>query len=270
VDVKLQKETDKGLQESSSTATSAASFIGGFLMYIFIFLYGSMVLRGVQEEKQNRVVEVMISSVKPFQLMLGKIIGIALVGLTQFFIWVGLAILITAFSGQIIMMFAHDPMLQQTGAQVEMNQAAYAFNTLPIGLLIAGFIFYFSCGYLLYSSLFAAVGAAVDSQTDSNQFMFPISIPIFLAISMIPSIMDNPDSTVAFWISIIPLTSPIIMMARLPFEVPAWQIILSALVLIGGFLVTTWAAAKVYRTGILMYGKKVTFKELAKWLFYKD
>jgi ABC-2 type transport system permease protein len=272
VDVSLQKTTDKGLEESSGAATTAASLIGGILIYIFIFLYGSLVLRGVQEEKQNRVVEIIISSVKPFELMMGKIIGIAFVGLSQFVVWVLLTIVVVSISGQAIgIVEGHASMAAQTtGAQVAFDKAAAAINTLPLGLLIGMFIFFFIGGYLLYSSLFAAFAAAVDSQTDIYQFMFPISLPIIFSISLIPAIIDNPDSSIAFWFSIIPFTSPVIMMARLPFEVPVWQLVLSMALLISGFLCTTWLAAKIYRTGILMYGKKITYREIIKWVFYKS
>lgn len=272
VDVTMIKNTETGLQESSSEATSAAAVIGGILIYIFIFLYGGMVLRGVQEEKQNRVVEIIISSVKPFELMMGKIIGIALVGLSQFILWVLLTVCITSISGKAIMMTESPTNMasQAAGAHVEMDQALNALGTLPIPLLIAMFIFFFIGGYLLYSSLFAAFASAVDSQTDIYQFMFPVSLPIIFSISMLPAIIENPDSSIAFWFSIIPLTSPVIMMARLPFEVPAWQLLLSMAMLVIGFLFTTWLAGKIYRTGILMYGKKITYKELIKWLFYRN
>jgi ABC-2 type transport system permease protein len=230
-----------------------------------------MVTRGVQEEKQSRVVEIVISSVKPFQLMMGKIIGIALVGLTQFAIWILLTVIITTISGQAIS--AGHPaggMAGQSGTnQGELQHAILALGTLPIPLLVGMFLFYFLAGYLLYSSIFAAVASAVDSQADMSQFMLPISIPIIFSIASISSIIENPDGPFAFWMSIIPLTSPIVMMARIPFGVPTWQIALSMIVLVGSFILSTWMAAKIYRTGILMYGKKITWKELGKWLFYK-
>ena len=270
VDVQLQKSTEQGITNSNSSAITGVAVGAGVLIYIFIFLYGGMVLRGVQEEKQNRVVEVIISSVKPFQLMLGKILGIAMVGLTQFVIWILLTLLITTFSGQIATLFHGDhAAVAGAAAAAKSGGALSIFEGLQLPLLVGMFIFYFIGGYLLYSSLFAAVASAVDSQSDMNQFMLPITLPIIFSFSLISVVIDNPDSSVAFWASIIPLTSPIIMMVRLPFDVPVWQILLSMASLIVGFLLTTWMAAKIYRTGILMYGKKVTYKELAKWLFYK-
>ncbi len=273
VDIGLIKHTEEGLQESSSGATTAASFIGGFLIYIFIFLYGGLVLRGVQEEKQNRVVEIIISSVKPFQLMIGKIIGIALVGLSQFLVWVLLTIAVTALAGNAMMFLegaSAGMQMQGAEAQQSINVATDALSTLNLPLLVGMFMFFFIGGYLLYSSLFAAFAAAVDSQTDIYQFMFPISLPIVFAITLIPAIIENPDSGLAVALSIIPFTSPVIMMARLPFDVPAWQIFASIAALIGGFLLTTWLAAKIYRIGILMYGKKITYKEMLKWLTYRS
>jgi ABC-2 type transport system permease protein len=273
VDITVHKDTPQGLEESSSGATTAASFIGGFLIYIFIFLYGGLVLRGVQEEKHNRVVEIIISSVRPFQLMMGKIIGIALVGLSQFLVWVLLTLLVTSIAGSALEVVGNAAPGMAAGqsaeAQTALHSAGNALNTLNIPLLVGMFMFYFIGGYLLYSSLFAAFAAAVDSQTDIYQFMFPISLPIIFSILMIPAIMDSPDSNLAVWLSMIPFTSPVIMMARLPFDVHWGQILASCGLLIGGFLLTTWFAAKIYRTGILMYGKKITYRELVRWLFYK-
>jgi ABC-2 type transport system permease protein len=271
VEITVHKDTPQGLEESSSGATTAASFIGGFLIYLFIFLYGGLVLRGVQEEKHNRVVEIIISSVKPFQLMIGKIVGIALVGLSQFLVWVLLTLIVTAVAGNALAMVEHAAPIagQSTEAQAALNSAGNAINTLNLPLLVGMFIFYFIGGYLLYSSLFAAFAAAVDSQTDIYQFMFPVSLPIIFSIMMIPAIMDSPDSNLAVWLSMIPFTSPVIMMARLPFDVHWTQILTSCLLLVAGFLLTTWLAAKIYRTGILLYGKKITYRELVRWLFYR-
>lgn len=274
VDVELKTITVKGLVNSNSTATTIAAASGGFLIYIFIFLYGGMVLRGVQEEKQNRVVEVMISSVKPFQLMMGKIVGIALVGLAQFLIWVVLTLIFTVIAGAFM---GAIPPADASGVSSEslqgghllFQQAQSAFNTLNIPLLVSMFVFYFIGGYLLYSSLFAALAAAVDSNTDVYQFMFPISLPIIISIALVPAILHNPESNFAFWLSVIPFTSPIIMMARLPFIEPGWDLLLSMLLLIAGFIFTTWLAAKIYRIGILMYGKKITYREIMRWMFYK-
>jgi len=271
IDVSVRKITDKGVEASSSGATTGVAYAGGFLIYMFIFLYGSIVMRGVQEEKQSRVVEIIISSVKPFQLMMGKIIGIAMVGLTQVLIWVLLTFIITTIGGQAI--GAHHAAEQMTangGQRMEaMQNAMSALGTLPVGLIVTMFLFYFLGGYLLYSSMFAAVSSAVDSQAEVGQFMLPISLPIIVSIASISTIVQNPDGPFAFWMSMIPVTSPIVMMARIPFGVPAWQLALSMAILIGSFIVSVWLAGKIYRTGILMYGKKTSWKELGKWLFYK-
>ena len=269
IDVNVRKFTTNGTEETSSGATTAVAYAGGFLIYMFIFLYGAMVMRGVQEEKQSRVVEIVISSVKPFQLMMGKIIGIAMVGLTQFLIWVVLTFILTSISGQAIGSHAHQAMPANAGqGQEALHTAMSALGTLNIALIVGMFLFYFMGGYLLYSSLFAAVSSAVDSQTEVSQFMLPISLPIIVSIASISTVIQNPDGPFAFWMSMIPFTSPIVMMARIPFGVAPWQLILSVLVLIGSFILSVWLAGKIYRTGILMYGKKITWKELGKWLFY--
>jgi ABC-2 type transport system permease protein len=269
VNINVKKVTDKGTEDSSSGATTVAAYVGGFLIYIFIFLYGAMVMRGVQEEKQSRVVEIIISSIRPFQLMMGKIIGIALVGLTQFMIWVLLTVAFTMITGQALSA-AHSPgMAAAAQSEGGMHGALTALGTLPIPLLVSMFLFYFLGGYLLYSSFFAAVSSAIDSQAEMQQFMVPISLPIIFSMAFISSVVENPDGPVAFWLSIIPLTSPIIMMARLPFVVPVWQIALSMSVLVASFIFTTWLAGRIYRIGILMYGKKISWKELGKWIFYK-
>ncbi|MDQ3073639.1 MAG: ABC transporter permease [Bacteroidota bacterium] len=274
--ISTRMTSDAGEHASSSGAATAASFVGGFLIYIFIFLYGGLVMRGVHEEKQNRVVEIIISSVRPFQLMMGKIIGIALVGLTQFTVWIVLSILMSVAIGVFYAPSAEElqaaqNMAQQQGSNMgsALDKVNFALGTLPWGLLATMFVFFFLGGYLLYSSLFAALAAATDSQSDMYQFMFPISMPIIFSIMTIPAISENPDSALAFWMSIIPFTSPVSMMARLPFSVPLWELVLSVALLVGGFIFTTWLAAKIYRTGILMYGKKISYKELGKWLWYK-
>ena len=278
VNIPVLMNNGTGDKASSSAGASAAALAGGFLIYMFIFLYGGMVLRGVQEEKQSRIVEIIISSVKPFQLMMGKIIGIALVGLTQFIVWVFLTIATTILIGMVFtpspeqMHMAHSvasgtPAMMGSSSE-GMNKISEAIAGLDLPVLLGMFVFYFLGGYLLYSSLFAACAAAVDSQTDMYQFMFPISLPIIISISLIASVIGNPDSSLSVWLSIIPFTSPVIMMARLPFNVPVWQMALSAFLLIGCFIFTTMLAGKIYRTGILLYGKKITWKELGKWLFY--
>jgi ABC-2 type transport system permease protein len=277
--------SDKGEQDSNVWVTSGAGIVGAVIIYFFIFLYGVQIMRGVIEEKTNRIVEVMISSVKPFQLMMGKIVGIAGVGLTQFLLWV---ILSTIVVGGVQAAFdikpAPTPIEQlqagQAAATGEEQQAAAGDQTLAgvssaianlnFPLLLGCFLFYFLGGYLLYGSLFGAIGAAVDNETDTQQFMFPITIPLVISFIMSYTVViQNPEGQVAFWMSIIPFTSPIVMMVRIPFGVPASELLLSMALLILGFIFTTWIAARIYRVGILMYGKKINYKELSKWLFYR-
>jgi ABC-2 type transport system permease protein len=248
-------------------------------------------MRGVIEEKTSRVVEVIVSSVKPVQLMLGKIIGIALVGLTQFMIWVILTVGAVAFvKGTVLKESGLTEITQNMPQNIlsEDNIPAEAEETIEALspemaefskmfesalnqdwlLIIFAFIFYFITGYFLYASVFAAIGSAVDNETETQQFMLPVTIPIILGLMVAVGTMQNPESSLSFWCSIIPLTSPIVMMARIPFGVPAWQIILSMALMVITFLAFVWMAAKIYRTGILMYGKKTSWKELWKWLKY--
>ncbi len=255
--------------KGDSGASLGLGFISGFLIYIFIFMYGAMVMRSVIEEKTNRIIEVIISSVKPFQLMIGKITGVALVGLTQFILWVIL--------GGIILTFAQNffiPEVIPTGISNQQLEGSNEFLSMfkGISLLQFGlsFLFYFLGGYLLYGSLFAAVGSVVDQEADSQQFMLPITIPLILSFIMSQQIIDNPHGDIAFWASMFPLTSPIIMMVRLPFGVPTYELFLSMALLIVGFLGSIWLTAKIYRTGILMYGKKANYKEIWKWIKYKE
>jgi len=257
------------------------------LIYFFIFMFGSQVLRGVIEEKSNRIVEVIVSSVKPFQLMMGKIIGVGLVGLTQFLLWVVLTFgIVTVVTSSItpkdMKKTATEQVLHQPGISPEMSSALSsdaegesdqdmgvvmeALQTINFPVMIVAFIFFFVFGYLLYAALFAAIGGAVDNEADTQQFMLPVTVPLILAIVMAQYVVQNPDGPLAFWFSIIPFTSPVIMMIRIGFEVPVAEVILSVVLLILGFLGTTWLAAKIYRTGILMYGKKVNYKELWKWI----
>ncbi len=275
-------------KETSSDITTGLGFAGGLLIYMFIFIYGAMVMRGVMEEKMSRIVEVIISSVKPFQLMMGKIIGVALVGLTQFLLWVilstaAISFVTAKFIGEkteqekIEQMSKMNPGMQNMNSTDAMQQSPMATNKLTFimesihfPIIIFSFIFYFLGGYLLYSALFAAIGSAVDSETDTQQFMLPVTIPLILGYIASISVINNPTGAVAFWFSIIPLTSPIVMMVRIPFGVPYWQIGLSMGLLILGFLFTTWLAGKIYRTGILMYGKKVSYREIAKWIRYRN
>ncbi|HEY6160992.1 MAG TPA: ABC transporter permease [Bacteroidia bacterium] len=295
ISVEDTKVGDDGKEEKTNSKVSAGiGFAGAFVMYLFIFLYGVQVMRGVMEEKTNRIVEVIVSSVRPFQLMMGKIIGVALVGLTQFLLWVILTfVLVTVGSNAILKNVAsnipdqtHNPMKDlKSGANVsqmmsDLKQnnkgdnfdAGKLINDLVqrnIYFLVGIFIFYFLGGYLLYSALFAAVGSAVDSEADVQQFMLPVTAPVIFAIAMSSTVMTNPSGPLAVWLSMIPFTSPVIMMVRLPFLQFGWELVLSMGLLVVGFVLTTWLAAKIYRTGILMYGKKVSWKELGKWLFYK-
>ncbi len=270
--------TEEGETNTNSAVSTAIGLIGAVLIYFFIFLYGVQIMRGVIEEKTNRIVEVIISSVKPFQLMMGKIIGIALVGLTQLLIWVVLSLAISTFvSKKFEVDRFSDAQIEKTMATTtdvkqaeEMNKIMSSLDTIPIVSILATFLFYFLGGYLLYGALFGAVGAAVDNETDTQQFMLPLTIPLILSFVIAQSVvMKDPNGSLAFWLSIVPFTSPIIMMVRMPFGVPAWELFLSMGLLILGFIFTTWLAARIYRVGILMYGKKPSYAELSKWLFYR-
>ena len=260
---------DGNTSNSQAEASMGIGFISGILIYMFIFMYGTMVMRGVIEEKTSRIVEVIISSVKPFQLMMGKILGVALVGLTQFVLWILLTIIISTVA-ELAFLDANVMATEMNSSDQSVILAQVAEITGGINLLqiFLAFIFYFLAGYLMYSSLFAAVGSAVDAEADTQQFILPITIPLILSFVLIQPIMDNPDGALAFWMSIIPFTSPVIMMVRLPFGVANWELALSIGILIASFIATTWLAGRIYRTGILMYGKKASYKELWKWLKY--
>ena len=283
IDIKTIKWDENGKEkEGSAELALVIGMITAFIIYMFIVIYGAQVMSGVVQEKTNRIVEVVISSVKPFELMMGKIIGIAMVGLTQFLMWVVLTVgimfgLSSAFAQNINLesvekMQKMGQMGMQAAPASEMTasiqQLIAAVNGLDYVQLIIMFILYFLGGYLLYASLFAAIGSAVDNETDTQQFSMPIMLPIIFAIYAGIFAAENPDGPLAFWCSIIPFTSPIVMMVRLPFDVPFWQIALSLSILVLSFIGTTWMAGKIYRTGILMYGKKVTWKEMWKWLKY--
>jgi len=268
-----------GGQEESSNAgvLFVVGMVCGILMYMFIFIYGAQIMQGIIEEKTSKVVEVIVSSVRPFQLMLGKIMGLASVGLLQFLIWI---ILITTLSTVVFSYFGidagqHQMMGELSAQQAEaQNQAAMEFyknwNQIPFTYMITNFLFYFLGGYLLYGALFAAVGSAVDSPAEAQQFMFPITLPMLISyFGLFTFILDDPQGPISVWLSIIPFTSPIAMMGRLAFEVPLWQLLLSQALLIGGFVLTTWIAARIYRIGILMHGTKVNYKVLAKWFMMR-
>ncbi len=270
--------TLEGEKDASSGAAMAVGFAAAILIYMSLFIYGVQVMRGIIEEKTSRIVEVVISSVKPFQLMMGKIVGIGLVGLTQFLLWIILSGTLMTVATNVL--FKDKIEVVKSGMPAAAQEAAIqsgpganivkAVQTVEWNYILPSFIIFFFGGYMLYSALFAAVGSAVDSDTETQQFMMPITLPLlFTYIMSFSFIVNNPDSSLSFWLSIIPFTSPIAMMVRLPFGVPLWELGLSVVLLIGGFIFTTWVAARIYRVGILMYGKKVSFKELGKWFMYK-
>jgi len=270
-------------ENTSAEIAMIVGFIFGFVIYIVTFIYGSMVMRSVLDEKMSRIVEIIISSVKPFELMMGKVIGVALVAITQFTAWIILTIAIIGVGQNFIPGLeeakAFEMQAKSLGATAEIEQLTQsvdpdmlriveAINNLPVVELIIAFFFFFFGGYFLYSSLFAAIGAAVDNETDSQQFIFPITLPLIIAMVMLQAIIENPHGPIAYWFSIIPFTSPIVMLMRIPFGVPAIDIIISSVLLVLTFIATIWLAGKIYRVGILMYGKKVSYKELWKWIRY--
>lgn len=256
--------------------------IAGYLLFMFIIIYGNMIMRSVIEEKTSRIIEVIISSVKPIQLMMGKIIGTSLAGVTQFAIWVvlgGLLLVIVSAIFGIDMSQVNTPQQEMVNqamtaqgaeqAQIMAENILTAITNLPMANLVVAFILFFVGGYLLYSSLYAAIGAAVDNETDTQQFMLPILMPLILAVYVgVFTVIEDPHGTVSTVFSFVPFTSPVVMLMRIPFGVPLWQQGLSLLLLIGTFIFAVWFAAKIYRVGILMYGKKATYKELFKWLKY--
>lgn len=275
--------SDSG-DETNSSSAGAMILAGvmGIILYVTLLLYGSQVMNGVIEEKSSRIIEVIISSVKPYQLMLGKIIGVGLVGLTQFVLWIVLTIGLTQVTSKVYASKASSMVGLSQDAQIKANvDMAIAMQDSPMGevtkvlestnipLVMFAFLFYFFVGYLLYSSLFAAIGSVVESATEAQQFTFIVMIPIILSFLLAQYTMQDPDSTIAFWSSMIPFTSPINMMVRLPYGVPIWELVASMVFLLIGFFVCSWISARIYRVGILMYGKKATWKELSKWLFYK-
>lgn len=280
------KISDSGeAKKSSSVVAFIASYAMGFIIYFFVFMYGAMVMRSVMEEKKNRIIEVIISSVKPSELMAGKIVGTALVGLTQVAIWVvmiisALFVVQGIFTPEAAQQMGQNIMESQQQMNPAMVQAAAEPNkvlealemigNLNLPLILFAFLFYFLGGYLFYSSLMGAVGAAVDNDEDAQQMMFPITIPLILSIMLLFPIARNPEGPVAFWTSMIPFTSPVAMLSRIPYGIPAWELLLSMFLLVVTTVGAIYAAAKIYRVGLLMYGKKVNLKELIKWLKYKN
>lgn len=259
-----------------TNAAGAVGMVMGFAIYISIFFYGTMIMKGVMEEKTNRIVEVLTSSVKPFQLLMGKIIGVGAVGLTQFILW---GILTTCVYTIALPMLgiavgsSQQPMPgQMQSSEVDpdiLMSFAQNLKQLPLMQIMVLFPFYFLGGFLLYGSLFAAIGAAIGEDGDQQSLMIPVTVPIIISIFIAINVINNPDSTLGLWGSLIPFTSPVVMSALLPFSPPWWQIALSMLLLAGGFIFTTFIAARIYRTGILMYGKKIKIKEIARWIFSK-
>jgi ABC-2 type transport system permease protein len=281
VNVSILQESFEGEKTSKIDSVVKLIFGGaaGYLLFMFIIIYGNMIMRSVIEEKTSRIIEVIISSVKPVQLMLGKIIGTSLAGITQFVIWVilgGVLMMVVSLIFGIDMSQMQTPqqeMMQQAMENPEINMQVQnvmaSFNNLPIINLVVAFIMFFIGGYLLFSSLYAAIGAAVDNETDTQQFMLPILMPLILAVYVgIFTVIEDPHGTVSTVFSFIPFTSPVVMLMRIPFGVPLWQQLLSFMLLVVTFMFTVWFAAKIYRVGILMYGKKPSYKELLKWIRY--
>ena len=285
VSLKVKQLGESGeTKESSSMLNIALAYIFGFLIYMFVFLYGNMVMQGVIEEKSNKVMEVMVSSVKPFELMMRKILGIASVAVTQFVIWV---VFILVVGGAAMSLFGVGDMMAAASASAAMDPAAMMGTQMPslddetlsilrtvtdpayLLRILGGFLVYFVGGYLLYAAMFAAVGSAVDNEKDTNNLQLPITIPLILAIFVMMSAMQDPHGPLAFWFSMIPFTSPVVMMVRLPYGVPGWELALSISLLFVTFIAMVYLAGKIYRVGVFMYGKKPTFAELAKWLRYK-
>jgi ABC-2 type transport system permease protein len=281
VNLSVMRMDEKGNEKETFTEVQfTLGIILAMLVYMFIMIFGGQVMQGVSEEKTNRIIEVIVSSVKPFQLMMGKIIGVSLVALTQFVLWIVLTlVLYLGFSTYLGLsnpeMLSQGTVMAQeiTSNDIMSNENVQSIlqivHSIDFGTIIATFLLFFILGYLLYATLYAAIGSLVDNNTDAQQFTLPITVPLIIAIISSFYIVNNPDSSLAVWLSMIPFTSPISMMVRIPFGVPIWQIVVSVLLLAGTFVFMTWFAAKIYRTGILMYGKKLSYKEIFKWLKYK-
>ena len=287
ISIKQINISDTGEEKSSNSQIHyRLGFVLGILIYMFVLVYGIQIMQGVIDEKTSKIVEIIVSSVKPFQLMLGKIIGIASVGLLQFTIWI---ILITVLSTGVLGYFGlqmpqkqameevakmqSNPEVQKamTQQKSQIDDILNNISAIPLGKIAFVFVFYFLGGYLLYGALFAAVGSAVDSMQESQQFQFPITLPLLIGyLGLFMFILRDPHGPVSFWLSIIPFTSPVAMVGRIAFDVPTWELILSMVLLIGGFIFTTWIAGRIYRVGILMTGTKVSWKVLAKWFMIKE
>ncbi len=275
----IRMDEEGGEKETFTEIQFILGLILAVLIYMFIMLFGGQVMQGVSEEKSSRIIEVIVSSVKPFQLMMGKIIGVSLVALTQFVMWILLTgVIYVGFSAAVGITnpeaISQGTVLSQeiSNTNIMDNEAVQdvlnVVHSIDFGTIILSFIVFFLLGYLLYATMFAAIGSLVDNNTDSQQFTLPVTVPLIIAIISAVYIVNDPDSSLAVWMSMIPFTSPVVMMVRIPFGVPIWQVVVSAILLAGTFVGMTWVAAKVYRTGILMYGKKPTYKEIFKWLKY--
>jgi ABC-2 type transport system permease protein len=287
IELKTINLSDTGEEKSSNSAILYGLGFGlGILIYMFVLVYGIQIMQGVIDEKTSKIVEVIVSSVKPFQLMLGKILGIASVGLLQFFIWI---VLITTLSTATLSYFGLKMPQQQMMEQMTQNadeevkeaiqqqgvgKAQEVLNNMgeiPFAKIAFVFVFYFLGGYLMYGALFAAVGSAVESLQESQQFQFPVTLPLLIGyLGLFMFVLRDPNGTVSFWLSIIPFTSPVAMVGRVAFDVPTWQLLLSMGLLVAGFIFTTWLAGRIYRVGILMTGTKVNYKVLAKWFMQKN
>jgi ABC-2 type transport system permease protein len=268
-------DEEGGERVSDATVNYAIGFLAGILIYMFIFIYGNQIMQGVIEEKSSRIVEILVSSLKPFQLMMGKIVGIAGVGLTQLLIWIVLiGTLTTVVTGFLGMQMPQQQAMEMAQADMgeavpngELGEILAVIQGIDFVTLVGAFVFYFLGGYLLYGALFAGIGSAVDAPSDAQQFMLPVTIPLIVAyMGLFVFVLQDPNSTTSFWLSIVPLTSPIAMMGRISYGVPFWELLLSMGLLVLGFLATTWLAGKIYRIGILMHGTKPSYKTLWKWI----
>lgn len=284
LDTRLSNEENE--QSSSSGIASAIGYVTGFLIYLFLFVYGGQVMQGVIEEKNSKIVEVIVSTVKPFHFMLGKVVGVASVGLLQIVIWIAIMGSIYGVAGSYLGLDkAREAQIEQVSQSVDggevlkeslatnpkIQKAYESISNIPVVRIVICFVIYFIGGYLLYGALFAAVGSAVDTPADAQQFMMPIMLPIiigFFGMSMF--VFDDPSGTMSFWLSMIPFTSPIVMMGRIGFGVPLWELALSIGLLVAGFIFTIWLAGRIYRVGILMHGTKVNYRVLAKWFMMKN
>ena len=275
----IRMDDSGGEKETFTEVQFILGMVLSVLIYLFIMMFGGQVMQGVSEEKSSRIIEVIVSSVKPFQLMMGKVIGVSLVALTQFMMWILLTGVISIGFSAAVGISQLNPVSSGTLMSQSIDTGNIMDNetvqhivsiaqSIDFGQVIFGFILFFLLGYLLYATMFAAIGSVVDNNTDSQQFSLPVTVPLMIAMFSAIYVVNDPDSGVALWMSMIPFTSPVVMMVRIPFGVPYWQVILSALLLVGAFIGMTWVAAKIYRTGILMYGKKLNYKELFKWLKY--